>query len=281
MPVMSAVFRVPGFSFPVAHCLVRLERAPCRFEAWEHCIIDVMSVFREFEKKLEGIFEGVFLRAFRSGVQPVEIGKKLVREAEANKSIGVASRVYVPNRYRVGLSPRDYSRFESYQMVMATELENLIIKYVQDKRYVVFDRPRVSLVEEERLREGEFSISVALDGEPSEEPDIPRTASGIIPRDPGPGPASLEMLDSGTDAPRFELDRDQVLVGRTTSNDIILHDPKVSRVHARFERNGDTYTVVDLDSTNGTWINERRINEAVLSNNDIIRVGTVRLLFRR
>jgi len=79
-----------------------------------------MNIFKDFEKKLEGLFEGVLLRAFRSGVQPIELGKKLVREVEGHKTIGV-SRVYVPNRFEVGLSPRDYSRFESYQAVLATE----------------------------------------------------------------------------------------------------------------------------------------------------------------
>ena len=126
-----------------------------------------MNIFKDFEKKLEGLFEGVLLRAFRSGVQPVELGKKLVRELEGNKTIGV-SRVYVPNRYEVGLSSRDYSRFESYQAVLATELENLLISYIKDKRYVVLDRPRIKLVETERLREGDFWIRCRIEG------DLPR-----------------------------------------------------------------------------------------------------------
>src|SRR5450756_797827 len=73
-------------------------RRPAVRPASNHGIITSMNIFREFEKKLESLFEGVILRAFKSGVQPVELGKKLVRELEGHKTIGV-SRVYVPNRY--------------------------------------------------------------------------------------------------------------------------------------------------------------------------------------
>src|SRR5450756_338768 len=120
-------------------------RRPAVRPASNHGIITSMNIFREFEKKLESLFEGAILRAFKSGVQPVELGKKLVRELEGHKTIGV-SRVYVPNRYEVGLSPRDYSRFESYQAVMATELENLLISYAVSYTHLRAHETRHDLV---------------------------------------------------------------------------------------------------------------------------------------
>lgn len=240
-----------------------------------------MNIFKEFEKKLEGLFEGVFLRAFRSGVQPVELGKKLVRELEGHKVIGVTSRVYVPNRYEVGLSPRDYSRFESYQAVMATELENLLISYIKEKGYVVLDRPRIRLAEAERLREGEFWIKPTMEGELPARGEPVRTREGILRRSGAGGPASLELLDSGDASPVFTVDREQVMLGRVAENDIVLPDPNVSRVHARVERRGGEFLITDLDSTNGTWVNEKRVSEEELSDNDVIRLGSTRLIFRR
>lgn len=236
-----------------------------------------MNIFRDFEKKLEGLFEGVFLRAFKSGVQPVELGKKLVRELEGHKTIGVSSHVYVPNRYEVGLSPKDYSRFESYQAVMATELENLLISYIKDKGYAVLDRPRIKLVEVEKLREGEFWIKVAMEGE------VPTGREGSRShKSEGPsGPAALELLDSGEIAQVFTLDKETVQIGRIPDNDIVLPDPNVSRVHLRVWRRGDSYLATDLDSTNGTWINEQRVSETELADNDLIRLGSTRMVFRR
>ncbi len=247
--------------------------------ASNHGIITSMNIFREFEKKLESLFEGVILRAFKSGVQPVELGKKLVRELEGHKTIGV-SRVYAPNRYEVGLSLRDFSRFESYQAVMATELENLLISYVKEKGYAVLDRPRVKLVEVEKLHEGEFWIKTAMEGEfPVDKPD--EALPGAKRRAPRRGPATLELIDSGDVSPAFTIDKETVQIGRLADNDIMLPDPNVSRAHARVSQRGDSYFITDLKSTNGTFLNEERIMDAQLADEDVIRLGGTRLIFRR
>ena len=67
-----------------------------------------MSVLRTIESKLESLFEGVFGRAFRSNVQPVELARKLVKEMDDHRNVSV-SRVYVPNEYTIYLAPVDAS----------------------------------------------------------------------------------------------------------------------------------------------------------------------------
>jgi hypothetical protein len=239
-----------------------------------------MSIFKDFEKKLEGLFEGVILRAFKSGVHPVELGKKLVRECEGHKTIGI-SRVYVPNRYEVGLSAKDYSRFESYQAVLATELENLLISYIKEHGYAVLDRPRVKLVEESRLREGEFWIKSRIEGELPQAHEVVETHEGIVSRGDQAGPAVLELLDAGELPTIFDLGEKGVQIGRISDNDIVLPDPNVSRMHARVEKRDGSYLITDLESTNGTWVNEKRVGSARLSENDVIRLGSTRFIFRR
>jgi hypothetical protein len=239
-----------------------------------------MSIFKDFERKLEGLFEGVILRAFKSGVHPVELGKKLIRELEGNKTIGV-TRVYVPNRYEVGLSAKDYSRFESYQAVMATELENLLISYSKEHGYAVLDRPRIKLVESEKLREGEFWIKARMEGDLPQAHEKVETHEGILRRADATGPGLLEMLDSGEVSPVFALENASIQIGRIADSDIVLPDPNVSRAHARVEHKGDAYIITDLDSTNGTWVNEQRVTSAHLFENDIIRLGSTRFIFRR
>jgi pSer/pThr/pTyr-binding forkhead associated (FHA) protein len=70
-------------------------------------------------------------------------------------------------------------------------------------------------------------------------------------------------------------------VGRGRELDVVLHDPEVSRRHARFEsRNGIVY-VDDLKSSNGTFLNGRRVTEAIeIREGDAVDVGTTRLLVR-
>ncbi|MBN1289729.1 MAG: DUF3662 and FHA domain-containing protein [Actinobacteria bacterium] len=239
-----------------------------------------MNIFKAFEKKLETLFEGVFLRAFKSGVHPVELGKKLVREIEGNKTIST-TKVYVPNRYWVGLSRKDYSRFESYQAALATELENLLLTYIREKGYAVLDRPRIRMVEEEQLHEGEFWIESRMEGEAprakkaAAEKGVARTGAR------SKGQASLELMDSGEIPPVFELENKTIQIGRSgQDNDIVLPDPNVSRVHVRIYLKGNSYFIEDLNSTNGTVVNEEGIQVHELKDNDVIRLGGTRLLFR-
>ena len=77
-----------------------------------------MAVLRSIESKIEGLFEGVFGRAFRTHVQPVELARKLVKEMDDHRNVSV-SQVYVPNEYTVYLSPDDREQFDGYEEALA------------------------------------------------------------------------------------------------------------------------------------------------------------------
>ena len=84
-----------------------------------------MSVLRSIEHKIESLFEGVFGRAFRANVQPVELARKLVKEMEDHRVISV-SRVYVPNEYTIYLSPADREQFTTYESSLVAELQDYL-----------------------------------------------------------------------------------------------------------------------------------------------------------
>ena len=83
-----------------------------------------MSVLRSIEQKIEGLFEGLFGRAFRTNVQPVELARKLVKEMEDHRTVSV-SRVYVPNEYTVYLSTADREQFADYESSLRTRAAGL------------------------------------------------------------------------------------------------------------------------------------------------------------
>ena len=79
-------------------------------------------VLRAIEHKLESLFEGIFGRAFRTNVQPVELARKLAKEMDDHRTVSV-SRVYVPNEYSVYLSPGDREQFQGYEDSLRVELQ--------------------------------------------------------------------------------------------------------------------------------------------------------------
>ena len=77
----------------------------------------------------------------------------------------------------------------------------------------------------------------------------------------------------------FEPGDGRTLVGRSPECDIFLDDVTVSRQHAEIMREGDEFTIRDLGSLNGTFVNRRRIESAVLEDDDEVQIGKYRLTF--
>ncbi len=120
-----------------------------------------MSVLRNIESKLESLFEGVFGRAFRTNVQPVELARKLVKEMDDHRNISV-SRVYVPNEYTIYLSPGDRDQFASYQEQLQDELSDYLAEHARRESYALLSPPRVLFETDEDLDVGVFGIATRL-----------------------------------------------------------------------------------------------------------------------
>jgi FHA domain/zinc-ribbon domain len=94
-----------------------------------------------------------------------------------------------------------------------------------------------------------------------------------------PGTALLAVRRGPNAGSQFLLDSDLTLVGRHPDSDIFLDDVTVSRRHAEFYRLGGRFTVRDVGSLNGTYVNRERIEEAQLNEGDEVQVGKFRLVF--
>ena len=103
-----------------------------------------MSVLRAIESTIEGLFEGVFGRAFRTHVQPVELARKLAKEMDEHRSVSV-SRVYVPNEYTLYLSPSDRAQFAAYEGSLVGELQEYLVEHARREGYALLTPPRVLL----------------------------------------------------------------------------------------------------------------------------------------
>ena len=246
-----------------------------------------MSVLRNLEARLEGLVEGVFSRAFSSGVQPVEIARKLAKEMDAHKTASVA-RVYVPNEYTVWLAPDDYERFTGYETSLEQELSGHLLEHARRHEYDLLTRPVVDLDQDERLRLGEFGIQTRLVRPPQRQGAEPTQgehghtmvySATQAQKAKSKRNTRAQMVDTraivALDDRRYVLDGPTATLGRSKECECVLNDPNVSRRHAELRRssNGD-WQIVDLGSTNGVKVNGRRVSSARLSPGDEVILGT-------
>ena len=120
-----------------------------------------MSVLRTIESKIERLFEGVFGRAFRTHVQPVELARKLAKEMDEHRSVSV-SRVYVPNEYTIYLSSADRQQFSSYEGSLVGELQEYLTEHARREAYALLTPPRVKFATDDDLAVGEFGIATRV-----------------------------------------------------------------------------------------------------------------------
>jgi hypothetical protein len=248
-----------------------------------------MSVLRSLESKIADLVEGTFSRAFRSEVRPVEIARKLAREMEEHKSFSL-SRTYVPNEYRVFLSPRDRQRFAGYETSLTDELAGYLLEHARREQLTLMARPVIEFETDARLGLGEFGIQAgAVQPVPEEQPaaaepsgrtmvysSAGRLAEPLEERARSRQQTALLLLEGR----RLVVGPAGVSVGRSRECDIVLKDPNVSRKHVEIRPRGGSWVVGDLGSTNGSRINGRPIRGSeVVKPGDEIELGSTRLTF--
>jgi FHA domain/zinc-ribbon domain len=118
----------------------------------------------------------------------------------------------------------------------------------------------------------ETTLSYDLDESPEEGESLLNTL-GIT------GPALVVRAGGGIAGQPFQPGEGTTLVGRSPECDIFLDDVTVSRRHAEIVREGDEFTIRDLGSLNGTYVNRKRIESTALQNDDEVQIGKYRLTF--
>jgi len=247
-----------------------------------------MGVLRTVESKLEGLVEGMFSRAFKARVQPVELARRLAKEMESYKTVSI-SRTYVPNEYIVFLSREDRRQFEGYEPALLEELAAHLLDHAAREGLALLTRPKVSFETDRRLRMGEFGIQPRLvkppaaEREEASQGDLGATMVYSATRAqraaaPPAEPAAVRALLT-MDGKTFVLDQPRAVVGRSRRCDFVVEDPNISRRHFELQRRGAEWYVVDLESTNGIAVNGRRVSSARLQTGDEITAGTSRMRF--
>ncbi len=243
-----------------------------------------MGVFGRFERRIEGAVSGVFARAFKGDVQPVEIAARLQRELDAEAKLMSRDRRLVPNEFTVGLSRHDYERLAPYGKTLMGELLPDLKSHASAMGYVFNGPIMIHLELKEALPTGRFTVdsaavAVARGCDAGSGRWSARSSasgrSGATPERAGEqrgGNAErrdgieLSRLVIEVNGMRHPLEPPGLVIGRGTEADLRINDPGVSRRHAeiRVRAGGACWSssIVDLGSTNGIVVNGKRVREA-------------------
>jgi len=253
-----------------------------------------VNVLRTIEQKIEGLFEGLFGRAFRTNVQPVELARKLVKEMEDHRTVSV-SRVYVPNEYTLYLGSADREQFAGYEGSLQNELQEYLSEHARREGYVLLTPPRVAFETDDDLSIGEFGIATRMvQGPPGAKKEAapsghvesgatmiykPRVAQQTEAASLEEMGVEREVAVLSWDDQTMRVSKRRVLLGRSRECDIQVEDANVSRRHAELRQEGASYWIVDLESTNGVEVNGRRVKRAKLESGDSFTVGSTDITF--
>lgn len=243
-----------------------------------------MGGLHRFEQSLEHMVTGAFARVFRSAVQPMEIAAALQREADNGAQILSRDRSIVPNDFTIELSGGDYDRLETYGQALSSELASLLHEHAEEQHYVFAGPVKLSFLRVDDLTTGRFQVSSAVAAQvtPAPHQQFTDTALDKI-------PLFLEIGDV-----RHPLVPPGLVVGRGSNTDLRVDDAGVSRRHLEFrvqhpplsagQVSGRTLahsvTVVDLGSTNGTLVDGRRVQHAILTDGSVVQIGATRIVLR-
>jgi hypothetical protein len=211
-----------------------------------------------FEALMTTLIEGPFKRWGHARLQPVELARSLALAMERAGRPGLEGRT-APNRYRVALHPQDWAGLAEFRGGLEIELARYAQQAAEERGLLLCGPPHVDIVADEAVAERGVRVTAEF---------VPGVA-----RSPGPERASAWRLEAPPPAQPRPLVPPRVSLGRALDNDIVLDDPRVSRYHAELRTGVDGWSVYDLGSTNGTYVNGARVTACALRASDRLSLG--------
>lgn len=216
-----------------------------------------MGLLDSFEKGLERAVNSAFAKTFRSGIQPVEIASALRSELDKKAAVVSRDRILAPNTFTVRLSAADDERMRTLGGALGQELDTLVHAHARSQGYSFAGPVSIVLVQDEQLSTGTLRVESA-------------TAEGRV--------AWRGVLD--VEGKRYPIVKSRTVIGRGSDADITISDAGTSRKHVEILWDGERAMVRDMQSTNGTMLNGRKVAEAALPPDSTVTIGRTDIVFR-
>lgn len=252
-----------------------------------------MKFVRTLENFIGNHIEGFFNKKFSSGVQPVELAKRIRRLMESERTVGVAH-VVVPDQYTIFLTVQDFAKLEPSFSLIIAELRAFILEHARKKDYFLANKPVVEIRSDAALDRGTFQVIASyLKDLPAAEPAgkgtladdlsgtrvFDRPLEDLKPAFSAPLQAELTVVEGSETGLAIDIHSKRINIGRRESNELSLNDVNISRLHAYILYEHGGHVVYDAKSLNGTYVNQHRISRRQLHNGDYIKLGNTIILY--
>ncbi len=228
-----------------------------------------MSWFDRLEQACAAFVERTFAKTFPSDLEPAQIARKLVAVMEA-RTRGEEGQLSAPGSFVVSMHADDFERLEPHRAYLEREWSELLREMGARVGIRYETEPRVAMLAREGVPRG--AVEVAVAGEPDDHIRPSGTPAAPLRR------YHLRLLKGVSAEDVYPLRHgDTMSVGRSTECDVALRDPAVSRIHAFIEMDGAWPVVRDRGSTNGTFVNGKRVERLRLSDGDVLKLGNTQL----
>lgn len=238
-----------------------------------------MGLLDSLEQRLDKLVNGSFSKAFKSDVQPTELGAIIQQEIDS-KAKDINGQLTAPNLFVIDLGESDFQRLGPYLSVLSSELEKLADEYAIQQRYARTDAAHVRFQLDTRFETGLYRFTSDFGPRPVE------ASNAREQQVPAPSQTPSVAMIAETEPPRLTAINGQVYrltqpvskIGRSEQAEIQVDDSGVSRLHCAIIL-GSEVIVKDLGSTNGTVVDGHTITEAVLHEGSIINIGSTTLTY--
>lgn len=220
-----------------------------------------MQLLKKFERRIERLIDNMFAGTFNFLVEPIEIASELRKTMVGSKRISIKN-TYVPSSYIVELSYSDFKEISSLGVKLVSEIESYLEDEAKKERFVTASRIKVKIIPNHNLKQGIFNIRTE---------DVPEERKSK--------PFAYIEIEGKKEL--IPIYRNELTIGRSENCDIYLPFSRVSRNHAKIFEKNDKFYVEDANSSNGVYINDKRVAKSEVAFDQKISIADVTIFLRR
>ncbi len=256
-----------------------------------------MDKLAKLDSTIQRGLDNSMAAVFGGKLVPAEIEELVKQDAQDAISVGDNGDVVAPNVYAVGVSSKDLENL-SQDAQLPNALAEQLMRFARNQGWRLDGPPVVRIAEESGLRTGQLRVSSYIDAEPEvssgfdaifadpeprprhraeaqkQEDDMSEPTSTPPTQDTeSGGQSTVSLLLQDGSSRTYMLHEGSNILGRSNEADFRLPDTGVSRQHAEITWDGEVAVLVDLQSTNGTTVNDEAVENWMLADGDVITVG--------